>query len=487
MTSAVEHSRRVLAAIVPNRPDLLDRALRDLTPEQIPDRILANMLSMLERFSEVTQGSVLTHDALADMLASARIDAGTAAAYLEIYDELADLSADDAAFRWSLEQLREQAADRDTNKALTEGMEILTRGITDDHGENQRGHLAARQHILTRFAEIDRSLSMQDAPEGDMRDEGRQMLAEYAAQEEQRRAGRSAGIRFGVPALDDRLGGIHNGELVLIVGYTSDGKTSLCVQLAWSAAVEQGKNVLFLTTETVRNQVRRRIIARHSCLDIFGGGDGINSRDIKDGTLTDEDKARYIATVNDFHGNSGYGRLYVAQVPRAASMGYVESKMLRIQRNMNVDLVIMDYLALLKPDRKRTTDREELSNTLKSAKQISTTARDGLGVPFVSPWQVNRTSRAEAEQKGHYTLNALSETAETSNSADTIVSLLAPLDNESRRTKVKAQLMKHRDGEKANSIELMVDYATSKFTGDHGVASPIDRVLDPMAAIGAYW
>ena len=44
-------------------------------------------------------------------------------------------------------------------------------------------------------------------------------------------------------------GGIGRGELVLIVGYTSDGKTSCCVQLAWSAAVEQKKNVVFLTAD----------------------------------------------------------------------------------------------------------------------------------------------------------------------------------------------------------------------------------------------
>jgi replicative DNA helicase len=485
VTSSLEHSRLLLAAIIPDRRDLLDRALRDLTPEQIPDKILANLFTMLERFSEVT-GSVLTRTALADILRDSRADAGTVAAYQETYDELHDLSADDATFKWSLEQIRELAADRDTNRALTEGMEILTRGVNGDKGEIIRGHHDARLHILTRFAEIDRNLSMQEAPEGDMREEGADILAEYAEKQAAREAGRGLGVNFGVTALDERLGGLHPGELILIVGYTSDGKTSACVQLAWSAAIEQGKNVVFLTTETVRNQVRRRIIARHSCLPVFGAGDGLNSRDIKDGTLSAEDHDRLHAVVGDFDANPGYGRLYICQVPRAATMGYVESKLLRIARQMPVDLVIMDYLALLKPDRKRTTDREELSGTLKAAKQISTTFNDGHGVPFVSPWQVSRTARAEAERLQHYTLNALSETAETSNSSDTIVSLLAPLDNESRRTKVKAQLMKHRDGEKANSIELSVDYATSKFSGPHQSGTQIDQMFDPYASLQSF-
>lgn len=482
MTSAFDHTRTVLAAIIPDRHDLLDRALRDLIPAQIPDRVLANLFTLLERYNEVT-GAVLTRDALGELLAATRADAGTIAAYQETFDELAQASADEPAFRWSMLQLRELAAERATREALTESMQILTHGVPDEREDvTRRGHAEARTHAMTRFADIDRDLSRQGAPEGDVRGEGSQILAEYRRQKEARAAGHGRGIQFGVPALDDRIGGIHNGELVLLVGYTSDGKTGLSVQLAWSAAVEQAKNVLFLTTETIRPQVRRRLIARHSCLPVFGAGDGLNSRDIKDGTLTDEDERRLVEVVNDFDTNPGYGRFYLAQVPRASGMPYIESKSLRVLRSMPVDLIVMDYLALLKPERNRDSTREELSGILKAAKQLSTTFNDGNGVPFVSPWQVSRAAREKAEQTGFYTLNALSETAETSNSADTIISLLAPLDNESRRCKVKAQAMKHRDGEKANSIEMMVDYATSKFTGAHQQSHTIDTMFDPLGA-----
>jgi replicative DNA helicase len=478
VTTASEHARTLLSAIIPDRHDLLERAVRDLTPQQIPDRVLSNLLTLLERYSEIT-GAVLTRDALADLLAASRADAATLAAYQETYDELHDLKADEAAFRWALQQIRELAADRATTLALTEGMEILTRGVTTEQGEQLRGHADARLHILTRFADLDRDLSMQQAPEGDMRGEGRDILAEYMAQEQAHKQGRGGGVLFGVPPLDDKVGGLHRGALVLVVGYTSDGKTSLCVQLAWSAVVEQGKNVLFLTTETIRNQVRRRVIARHSCLSVFGS-EGLNSRDIKDGTLMASDRERFAEVVSDFDDNPAYGRLYIAQVPRGASMGYIESKAVRVGRQMHIDLVVMDYLALLKPERKRNTDREELSGILKAAKQMSTTLNDGEGVPFVSPWQVSRTARAEAEKLGYYTLNALSETAETSNSADDIISLLAPLDNQDRRAKVRAQLMKHRDGAKANSIELLVDYATSRFSGHMQAGTDLDNVFDPL-------
>ncbi len=481
MTSASDHTRALLAAIIPDRRDFLELALRDLTPKHLPDRILANLFTMLERYYEVT-GAVLTRDALGDLLAGGRVDAGTTAAYQELYDELHDRKADEPTFRWALQQIREMAADRATNEALTTGMEILTRGVEGERGELLRGHQDARTHVLTRFADIDRGLAMQDAPEGDMRSEGEQILAEYQQRQAERLQGRGTGINFGVPPLDDKLGGTHDGELILVAGYTSDGKTSMCVQLAWSAAVQQNKNVLFFTTETIRSQVRRRLIARHSCLSQFGLRDGLNSRDIKDGTLDAQELAVLEQVVNDCQHNEDYGRIYICQVPRGATMTYVETKAARIARDMPTDLLIVDYLALLRAERKRVTDREELSSILKSAKQLSTTMNDGRGVALVSPWQVSRTARVEAERLGYYTLAALSETAETSNSADTIISLLAPLDNESRWSKVKTQIMKHRDGEKANSIELSVDYATSKFSGAAQVGTTIDTMFDPLNA-----
>jgi len=480
VATATEHCRQLLAAIIPDRRDLLDKALRHLSASHFPDRVLANLFTMLENYAGVTT-AVISRPALADMLARLNADMGTVALYQETYDLLASTQVDDSAFLWSLEQIRELAAGRATAAALTHAMQILTQGV-DEEGETVRGHAPARAHVLSRFADIDRDLSMQEAPEGDMRAEADEIIGDYADRKAARLSGRSIGVEFGIPALDAKITGLQNGELVLIVGYTSEGKTSLVSQLGWNAAVNQGRNVVILTTETVRQQIRRRMVARHSCLPHFGSPEGLNSRDIKHGTLSADQERVLRAVVADFTTNPGYGRCYLVQVPRAATMGYIESKLFRIQRMFPVDLVIMDYLALLRPERRRNSDREELGSILKEAKQLATTFNDGVGVPFVSPWQVSRTARQEAERCGFYTASALSETAEASNSADLIVSLLAPLDTSERTATVKMQVMKNRDGERANSIEVFVDYATSRFGGvTSRTASAVDQSI-----LGAY-
>ncbi len=478
MSTAQDHADIVLAAIIPAGDELLEVAQRHLTPEHFTERTRRGLWLILERYAEVTGGAVVTRRAVEDALGQNHYDAGTIALYTETYDLLAAADADEAAFRWSLDRLRDLAAERATGEAITGAMEILTRGAHNDAGELVRGHVAARDHLLGKFAEIDSGLAMQEAPEGNMRVEGRQMLTDYAEREQLRLSGHYTGIEYGIPVLDEKVNGLQPGELALLVGFTNEGKTHLVVQLAWNAAVMQGRNVVLLTTETVHSQVRRRLIARHSCLPAFDidGGNGINSRAIKNGTLSEAGKRQFAAVVDDFTRNPGYGTVWISQVPSMASMGYVESKCARLNRQFPIDLVVLDYLALLRAERKRNTDREEYANNLKRAKQLATTFNDGRGVPFVSPWQVSRLARAEAEKVGYYTSSAVtSETSEASNTPDQLISLLAPLDNESRVAPVRLQVMKHRDGERANCLNVTVDYATSRFfSGDTPTRSPLD-------------
>lgn len=461
MASASEHAQAVLSAILPGRRDLLEKALRQLTPAHFPERVQSKLFEMMGRYSDYTSGSVLPYKYLDDQLRN-RADPAQLQLYLESYQLFAETTTDDAEFAWSVQQLKELAADKATGEAITEAMEILRTGKSEGD-VTLRGHLDARTRLLESFQEIDRELTQQDAPEGDMREEASEILADYADRKHQRERGTSGGILFGIDELDRKVGGLQNGELILAAGYSSDGKTTLCVQAAWSAAVEQGKNVVFLTTETLRPQVRRKLISRHSKLPIFNLPDGLNTRDLKAGSLTPDQEVHLQSVVSDLTKNPAYGKLYIAQVPRSASINSIEQRLHRIQRSFHVDFVVMDYLALLYSDRRRQTTREELASIMKDAKLLATSFDDSRGVPFMSPWQVSRHARESAEQQGQYTSASLSETAEATNSADVIVSLLAPTDNTDRRADITMQVLKNRDGETANGILVEVDYATSWF------------------------
>lgn len=475
--SATEHGDIVLSAIIPDRRDLLDKAMLHLTPSHFTSTLQSKIFDMAERYYKVT-GSVITPLALGDLLTKMKADDGKRKYYLETMDLLSATKVDDADFKWSLEQLKELKAERETQQALTESMEILTRGATDSKGEELLGHDDARKHLMSRLADIDKELYKQASPEGDVRTEAEQIFLEYAERKENRAIG---GVKFGIPNLDDVLGGgLNKGELCLVVGGSSSGKTSLAtIQYPWYAAVMQGKNVFIATSETIRPVVRRKLYCRHSRHEMFADRcpGGLNSRDAKDGSFTMEEEEIFQDVIRDFTTNPNYGKIHVVQVPKGAGLDFVEGRMIAAQREFNIDLAVVDYLALLRSERKRQQDREELSSILKGSKQLCTAFNDGEGVPMISPWQVNRTWWEKAVEVGYYTTAALAETAEATNSPDVIISILEPRVNDSREVDLKGQVLKNRDGEKSIETMLHVDYATSWFTAP---SSPISSgSLDP--------
>jgi replicative DNA helicase len=458
MTDAVDHGRAVLGAILAGRGDLLARAQRHLRPDHFTDSVQAALFGFCERYADQA-GGVLPKSALADILRSAA--PGTVLKYEEYYDLLTVVSPSDDQFTWSVQQLRELYADRRTGETVTRSMAILTQGVTEGKRE-LRGHADARAFLLSGLADIERELDAASAPEGDMRAEGREIKDDYVRREAQRAAGTA--VSTGIPALDLMLGGGHQrGELNLVAGYVSAGKSKLCA-FAAHAAVTSGRNVVIFTSETLRSQVRFSIMACHSRMEQFGLKDGINTRDMKAGTLPD--KNAFARVLHDWSTSPAYGRCYIAQVPRGATIGTLESRLARLARDWTADLVIVDYLALLRPEVRHRDLRESLVEILQEAKQVATTYRDGLGVPLLSPWQIKRDARDEASKRGGYTLSALSETAEASNTADVIVSLLEPDSDDSRGRNVplKLSVLKNRDGERGGEpLELTADYATAYF------------------------
>lgn len=467
--TATEHAETVLSAIISgngNR-ELLDQALRQLLPEHFEDPVLANIFQMLERYLELT-GVILTSDILGEMMRS-RQDPGKVALYTERFDAMVGKKASEADFRWSLSQVREMAAERATGEVLAQAMQVLRSGAQDEKGKTLKGHEDARTYIAARLSEIDKGLNIQAAPEGDMTREGPDILADYAERQAAHLHGKFQGVRFGVPSIDTKIGGLQPGELDLIAGYSSDGKTSLCVQAIWSAAVEQGVNSVYLTSETLRAQVRRKIVARHSALPMFEHPEGgINSRSLKEGTLTVQEEEILKAVVDDLTHNPAYGRLLIAQIPRGATVTASEQALYRYNRQFEVRFTVWDYLALWTPGQKRQSDRESLGGIVKEAKVVASSFDNGRGITILSPWQVNRKAREEAERLGYYTSSSLAETAEATNTADVAISVFAkPGENTSpRKAPILFQVLKNRDGETtgADRLEGEADFATSRFS-----------------------
>jgi replicative DNA helicase len=471
----IDHALVVLAGILPARKDHLLYAMTHLEEDHFRNEIQRGIFTALDRYYDIAS-DVLPKKILSDLLANSKsLETSKALLYEEVYSAAEALTVPDHEFRYSVDALKDQRAEQLTGEAITTAFEILARG-TEVGKDTLEGHKDARAYAYSEFARIDHLDNIEVAPEGDMRHEGSDVISEYM----DRKEGKTGqGILTGIPSLDKTVQGFGNGELVVVAAFTGAGKTQLCCQTAWHTAIMQGKNVFFATSETVRSTVRRRIVSRHSRLPQFGLPKGLDSNDIKNGRLSPAEEVALKAVVDDLKNNPNYGRLHITQSPRGATLSYLEARMNRQGSMWQVDLCVVDYLALLKSDRKRTSEREELNEIIKDAKVYATSFDSGRGVPMFTPWQIRRESYAEAQRTGAYGMASLSDTAEIEKSADAIMSLLRTPETPHR---VSLQFLKMRDGEAPNPTPLETDFrnaylgdpakTTTSFGGQLGTFAP---------------
>lgn len=441
------HEEIVLSAILsPNNPrrDLLSTAVIRLEDAHFNQEIYRNIFKFLSRYFDRT-GEVMPLHIFSKALEDGDVEAAKRLSYTETYKTLELTKNGEAEFKWSMDQLRDLAAKRETGVAITEAMEILERGYQVGK-EVLKGHEDARNFLQARVHEIERRGAQEIVKEGDILHESQEIIADYLS----RRDGDTGdGVKLGIPVIDDKTGGMYAGELILVAGSFASGKSMISTQAAWSATVEQGFNVFFATSETVRAQVIRRIIARHSRLPMFGKPDGLDSADLKRGLLSPADEKLLYDVIDDWENNSTYGKLHLIQVPREAKLAFVENRLREFRRENECRLVVVDYLALLKASVKRQSEREEFNEILKDAKHMAVDA----AVPVMSPWQITREAQEAALKVGFFTTKVLSDTSEAEKSADQIMALLREPDN---NKDLRLQWLKMRDDAMPPITELSI-------------------------------
>jgi replicative DNA helicase len=480
MPTAADHGRVVLGAVLFGSGSMtaLQYARQRLGDVHFEDPGQRDMFTLLCRYADQA-GGILPRKALEDVLRNR--DPGAALVFLERYDALAGRCPAAHEFRHSVDQLRELAAARGTGDALAQAMQILRHGVTGEHGE-LRGHADARRHALGALAAVERDAGLTSTPEGDVTAEGDDVLAEYARTKELRRQGRSPGVEFGLAPLDEAMeGGLLRGEFALVLSATSGGKSSLCVQTAWHGAVVQGLNVVVFTNEALRDQVRRKIVTRHSRLPRFGLERGINEADIRAGRLTEEGERALAAVTADLK-TGQYGRLNVVQLPDDCTVSMLAARYTGITRQYGIDLAILDYAQLLTPERngRDAREHENLGGIVKALARFAVSADGGRGVPLISPWQVKREGQERLKSAGGYQLEDAAGTAEAERAAHVVLSLAAREEDTTggRAAPVEGTILKNRSGPRGYRLRLTADFATSCFTSREAVDEAVLNELE---------
>lgn len=468
---AVAHGRVVLGAITAAGGSVLalDYTAARVGGEHFTDPVQRVLFTLLERYASQT-GGIMSAAALSDLLRGKQ--PGTVLMYEEAYAAVAARPVELHAFRHSVAQLRELAAERATAETLAAGSTILLKGLQTGDGREWHGHADAREYVQAGLAEAEQLGNTSDTPEGNVATEGDAVLGAYAQAKElrTRSAGRPVGVQFGLPTLDRYLGSGLGKGLSLVVAGTTVGKSSLCVQAAWHNAVVEGRDVFFFTTEQHRDDVRVKIVARHSRLPKFGLPRGLDTLKILSGDLTEEEERILAWVLDDLKTGAGYGQLQTVQMPEYCTVPVWTSRAEALARRRRPELMVFDYLQLCDPSRQQSRESKEHENQsgiVKSSHRWGQTAFHGHGVALLSPWQANRSGAQALRGSGSFSIDAdMSQSSEAGRTASTVLSLSLPEDDTSHGRQVPLVLTveKNRNGARGAKFRVTADYATSWFT-----------------------
>ena len=195
------------------------------------------------------------------------------------------------------------------------------------------------------------------------------------------------GVPTGLRDLDDKLGGLHQSDLIIIAGRPSMGKTSLATNIAFNAAKniqDSGakSSVAFFSLEMSSEQLSTRIISEQA---------RIGSNDIRRGRISDEQFDQFLETSK----NISELPLFIDETP-AISIAAMTNRARRIKRLHGLDLIVVDYIQLMKGLFNNKDGRvQEISQITQGLKAVA----KELGVPVLALSQLSRQVEQRDDHK----------------------------------------------------------------------------------------
>ena len=215
------------------------------------------------------------------------------------------------------------------------------------------------------------------------------------------------GVPTGLSDLDDRLGGLHQSDLVIIAGRPSMGKTALATNIAFNAAQkiqESGRksSIAFFSLEMSSEQLSTRILAEQS---------KSKSNDIRRGKISDEQFDKFIETSK----NISSLPLFIDETP-AISIAALSNRARRIKRLYGLDMIVVDYIQLMRASSNNRDGRvQEISEITQGLKAIA----KELSVPVLALSQLSRAVEQRDDKKPQ--LSDLRESGSIEQDADVVM------------------------------------------------------------------
>ena len=236
----------------------------------------------------------------------------------------------------------------------------------------------------------------------------REVLSRYweEASLKEEPGGHLRAIPTGFVDLDRQLGGLQRSDMIVVAARPGLGKTSLALNIARNAAVEHKAHVALFSAEMSALELAYRFLSSESGVDI---------QQLRLSRLNDRKRE----AVNDALDRLAQAPIWIDDTPVLRD-GEMRAKARRLHNEVRIDLLIVDYLQLLRTARSIDNRVQEMSDISRSVKAL---ARE-LNVPLIACSQLNRAVETRPDHKP--ILSDLRESGSIEQDADVVMFIHRP-------------------------------------------------------------
>ncbi len=253
------------------------------------------------------------------------------------------------------------------------------------------------------------------------------------------------GVPTGFRDIDDRLGGLHKSDLIIIAGRPAMGKTALATNIAFNAAKylkekDIKSTIAFFSLEMSSEQLSTRILAEQS---------RIRSNDIRRGRISEEEFDKFIEASKNI---SEYP-LLIDETP-AITIAALSNRARRVKRLSGLEMIVIDYIQLMRGTNSYDGRVQEISEITQGLKALA----KELSVPVVALSQLSRAVELRDVKKPQ--LSDLRESGSIEQDADVVMFVYREayyLENkEPRAATVEHAEWQAKMNEVANLAEILI-------------------------------
>lgn len=215
------------------------------------------------------------------------------------------------------------------------------------------------------------------------------------------------GIKSGFSDLDILTNGLHKGDLVIVAGRPSMGKTALALNIAEHVAVKLEKPVGVFSVEMSDEQLALRMLCSRA---------GVSQQRLRAGKLSDQEWSNLATKGGVLHN----APIYIDDSPGLSSLE-LRAKARRLKAQSNAELIIVDYIQLVHASGRYENRQQEIATISRGLKSLA----KELDVPVVACSQLSR----QVEQRGgdkRPQLSDLRESGALEQDADVVMFIYRP-------------------------------------------------------------